>query len=117
MPNLSGSLGEALALNFLKKKGWTLLARNLRNRFGEIDLVMKDGERIVFVEVKSLRSESLSPEESIGPRKIRHLKKTALLFLQKNQWLERPARFDVVTVRLSVPQNLIEHFSDVITFP
>lgn len=118
MPNTRGALGEALAENFLKRKGFKILARNLRNSFGEIDLVAEENGVIVFVEVKSLKGDALSPQESIQQYKKEHLRKTALKFLQARGLLEQPVRFDVVAVRFSKfpAQSQIEHLVDAVSF-
>lgn len=98
-----GGKGEVLAAEFLKKRGYTIVAYNYKTRVGEIDIIAKDGETIVFVEVKT-RSDTLfaAPYESINALKIQKIKNAASLFLQK-QKREFPARFDVISITL--PKN------------
>jgi len=119
VPNVKGALGEALAELFLKQRGFLILARNFRTPFGEIDLIAQEGETVVFIEVKSLYSANLAPEESIGRRKKEHLKRAALAFLKEKGWLARLVRFDVVTIRFcqSTPGSRIEHLPDVFSYP
>mgnify|MGYP001004929930 CR=1 FL=1 len=94
-----GRGGEDLALAHLQKKGYVILERNYRCRYGEIDLIAKDGPTMVFVEVKSRRSNIFgSPEEAVGIAKQKKLSTVALYYLMEKHLDDRCARFDVVTV-------------------
>jgi putative endonuclease len=76
-----------------------ILARRFRTRAGELDLVALDGEVVVFVEVKTRRRTDCGrPSESVGLRKRARLRRTALAFLTRHAWHDRPCRFDVVEV-------------------
>ncbi len=98
-PTDIGALVEARALDLLQQAGLELLARNFRSRFGEIDLVMRDGATIVFVEVRHRASARFgSAAETIGPAKQRRLRLTAQWYLARSGLGERYiCRFDVVT--------------------
>ncbi len=99
--NKLGKLGEDIAARFLTQKGWQILERNYRSRFGEIDIVAKDKDFIVFVEVKSAKLYSSSfPKESITRRKQMQISKMALAFLKHFSLFGRNARFDVMAVYL-----------------
>lgn len=94
-----GKWGEKLAEDFLVKRGMSVLERNYRTQYGEIDLIMQDGDCTVFVEVKTRKNLDFGlPEESITRRKVRKLIQSAETFFQ--QLPERPAewRIDVVAV-------------------
>ena len=109
-----GREGEALAERYLRERGYRLLARRFRLRNGEIDLVMKDGETIVFVEVRSRASASLGhPFESIGGLKRSRIVRAARLFLAFHDLHEAPCRFDAVAVRTD-PSGIpsVEHMPD-----
>lgn len=94
-----GNEGERLAARHLKGKGYRILAKQARNRFGEIDLVALEGETIVFVEVKSLRqSRGGTPAERIDGGKQVRLTRSALAWLKRRGLLDRRSRFDVVEV-------------------
>ena len=69
-----GRQGEDLAAEHLRKAGYRILDRNVRSRLGEIDIVALDGVCIVFVEVRTVRSAAILPEESVGPAKQRQLR-------------------------------------------
>ena len=73
----TGRWGEDLAVNFLKKQGYKILARNFHSRWGEIDIVAQEGATLCFVEVKSRYSDRFgSPEEAITPFKLEAIEKT-----------------------------------------
>jgi len=93
-----GALAEQEACDFLQKQGLTFLARNYHCPFGEIDLIMREGEDIVFIEVR-LRSSTLYGDalESIHKNKQQKLLKSATHFLQKQHWLDKVNyRFDAI---------------------
>lgn len=95
-----GRVGEELAARFLQASGYVILERNWRCRSGEIDLICRKGDRIVFVEVRTRSGKGYgTPEESVDARKQRQVRETALVYLQRKGWLEKPVSFDVVAVR------------------
>lgn len=91
-----GDRGEREAARFLRRKGLRVLLRGYRTDLGEIDLIARDGEVVVFVEVKSRRQGA--PAEAVTPEKQRRLTLAALHFLKKHDLLEHPCRFDVVAI-------------------
>jgi putative endonuclease len=110
---LLGSKGESLAAQFLRKQGYSIIAHNYKTRIGEIDIIAKDGETIVFVEVKT-RSDDMfcEPYESVNTAKRQKIKNVASLYLQK-QKKEYPARFDVISITYQEDgQKSIRHIRD-----
>jgi putative endonuclease len=94
-----GNKGEELACQYLKKQGYLILERNFRIRDGEIDIIAKDKNILVFVEVKTRYSHDFGlPIESITPWKIKFLLKSALFYLQKIRWGDKPYRLDAVLI-------------------
>lgn len=95
-----GEHTENLACQYLEKKGFKLIEKNFNCRVGEIDLIMKDNNSLVFVEVRYRRSNNFgSGAESITASKQAKLIKTASLYLQQHAKLDKyPARFDVVSI-------------------
>lgn len=95
-----GRAAEDEALRFLQQKGFTLVRRNYRCRLGEIDLVMRDGPSLVFVEVRARESERFGgAAASVGPAKQRRLVAAARHFLMAHpRAAALPARFDVVAI-------------------
>lgn len=116
-----GGLGERLAENYLRKKGYKIMARNFKKRYGELDLVClhHDGraEVLVFVEVKTRGPGELMPaEEAVTLQKIGQLKKTGEYFLQRYAGkLPELMRIDVVAVELDFEAKLkkLRHIKDV----
>jgi putative endonuclease len=95
---LLGRKGESHAASFLSRKGFRILARNLATPVGEIDIVARHKEFLVFVEVKTRISEEPAPEEQINPHKMNQLTKAAKFYLSRYPPPMPPARFDVVSI-------------------
>ena len=94
-----GDLGERLAAKLLRRGGYAILARKYRCKFGEIDIVAKDRNTLVFVEVRS-RSDSGHglPSETIDYRKQEHIKRVATEFLKRFNLFDYDCRFDCISV-------------------
>jgi len=96
-----GKFGEDLARERLKDLGYRILKTNYRCSLGEVDLVARDGDILVFVEIKTRKNESLGQiKEAVNRRKQTQLSKVALAYLKSNNLWGSKARFDVVAVRL-----------------
>jgi len=97
-----GDFGEKLARRFLKNKGYRILATHFQTRIGEIDIIARDKDEIVFVEVKTRTSETFGlPEEAIDWRKQQKLIKTAQEYLFKNHLEDNPWRIDSVAIEIN----------------
>jgi putative endonuclease len=95
----TGIAGEQQACEFLKTKGYTIVDRNFRSRFGEVDIIARLGEDLVFAEVKTRNSRAFGrPSESVGWKKQQRIRKTALYYLMLHPSAEANIRFDVVEV-------------------
>lgn len=110
----SGRQAEALALQLLAAQGLKLIAQNWRCRRGELDLVMLDGDTVVFVEVRYRRHAAWGGAlESVDARKRSRLSAAAEHFLQAHpQWSRRPCRFDVVAMGAGSPPDWIRNAFD-----
>ena len=96
---IEGLSGEVEAEMYLKKKGYKILAVNYKNIVGEIDLIAKDGEYIVFVEVKKRSTKEFGlPREAVTPQKQQKIRKVAMGYLKEKRLFEKPCRFDVVDI-------------------
>lgn len=94
-----GDEGERLAARHLKQRGYRILVRQARSRFGEIDLIALDGDCLVFVEVKSRRNcRPGSPAEAVDGRKQRQITRSALAWLKRRGLLAHRCRFDVIAI-------------------
>lgn len=101
----TGKAGERLAVRALKRAGYRVLATNWRTRGGEIDIVAEQNGTIVFVEVKTRRSDSFAaPELAVNSKKRRKLARAAWRFLERNSATERDCRFDIVSI-LNEPES------------
>ena len=113
----TGQRGERLAAHFLRSRGYTILETNFRVREGELDIVARKEEFLVFVEVRTRRGTALgTPEESVTPRKKEKLIALAHTYLEAHPAPEQPWRIDVVAVELGPGSNtkirLIENAVD-----
>jgi putative endonuclease len=96
---LFGAGGERHAARYLKERGYRILKRGYASRLGEIDLIAMDGNCLVFVEVKTRRSNAAGrPDEAVNHDKQKRLTRAALAYLKRHGKLEHSARFDVVAI-------------------
>jgi putative endonuclease len=109
--------GEDLAEKYLAQKGYTLLAKNARTPYGEIDLVVQQGPITVFVEVKTRTSTAYGlPEEAVTTAKQAHLLASAEAYLQNHPTLEGDWRIDVIAIRrLPRAAPEIVHFENAVS--
>lgn len=116
---LFGQEGEAAAESYLRRKGYRILAKNLRSSLGELDLVAEDGRVLVFVEVKARRTEEFGGAiHAVHQRKQEKLIRLASQYLARHQMTNRACRFDVVLLQgtdASAPQ--IEHIQNAFDIP
>ena len=100
-----GKEGENIAADWLNSNGYTLVARNYRKRFGEVDIIATQDDYLVFIEVKTRASNQYgSPFEAVTVQKQRQLSRIAIDYLTRNKLLDIPCRFDVVSVKLAKGQ-------------
>ncbi|MCX8014420.1 MAG: YraN family protein [candidate division WOR-3 bacterium] len=105
-----GQVGEELAVKYLKSIGLKILAQNYRCHLGEIDIIAQDKNTIVFVEVKTRKSNLIvQPFESVGYKKQMKIKSLAEYYLQENNILNYEARFDVLSIVKKNNETLIEY--------
>ena len=106
-----GNLGETIAANYLKNKGYKIIALNYANssgrRLGEIDIIAEDPAKneLVFVEVKARemqKFQNTNPEENVNYHKLRKLDKIAYFYVQQNNLVDRDYRFDVISVWINL---------------
>lgn len=110
-----GSLGECIAVKYLENKGFTIITRNYRKKWGEIDIIAEKSEILHFIEVKSVSCENLMkfdlnvsrvtdayrPEDNIHPQKLKRLARTIQTYLfEKYPQTEPEWLFDAITVKI-----------------
>ncbi|MBW2328178.1 MAG: YraN family protein [Deltaproteobacteria bacterium] len=97
----TGQTGEDLAVCYLENQGYTIVERNYRKRIGEIDIIARDGECLVFIEVKTRTNRRFgSPFDAVDFRKQQQISRVALAFMTQHRCGEVPVRFDVIGVHL-----------------
>ena len=108
-----GRLGEELAVSELARRGYAVTARRYRTRCGEIDIVAEHGGVLVFVEVKARADDEFgTAAEAVTPWKQRRLTRMANDYLTRERIVDRPCRFDVVTVMFDGAEPRIEVFEN-----
>lgn len=110
-----GRWGEGLAEEYLSDQGYASIGSNIRTEYGEIDLLMSDGTELVFVEVKTRRSDRFGmPEESITTNKMRNMVLSAEAYLQSQNDFASEYRIDVVAIRVIKGKEIeIRHIENV----
>jgi putative endonuclease len=104
-----GKKGEELAIAQLRALKYKIIERNFKCALGEIDIIAREKDMLVFVEVKTRRTKDFGgPAAAVNQRKQRQLSKVALTYLNQKKLAEMPARFDVVAVELIPPVPRIE---------
>lgn len=107
-----GDKGEVLAVKLLKKKGYRIIKQNYRTPVGEIDIIARDGETLVFIEVKTRESiEYGLPFEAVNSAKKRKIANVAKLYLKKLKQIP-PCRFDIVSIYYKNEKPECELFID-----
>ncbi len=104
-----------MAEKYLRKKGFSVLERNYKNKYGEIDIIAQSGDVLVFVEVRSSSTQNFgSPEETVDHKKMEKMKKNALALTTLWKW-EGACRLDLVCVFLYKNGELkkVEHYEDI----
>jgi len=111
-----GNEAEDTAVELLLNKGYQIIKRNfIYGRIGEIDIVAKDGNTVVFVEVKSRKTNEYgSPLESVTPKKQKILRRVAEGYYYINKLNDVESRFDIIAIDYSVKPPAIEHLVNAI---
>jgi len=104
-----GQLGEDMAARHLQQLGYVILERNYRCREGEVDIIARDGERLVFVEVRARRGTAFgTPKESVTARKQARLVMLARNYLQQHNCSDVDWGIDVVALQFT-PRGVLRH--------
>lgn len=107
----TGRIGEEIAKDYLEKKGYKIIERNYKTKYGEIDLVARDGKELVIIEVRAKMGENFgTPEESLDKRKLRKLQFNAQGYASKTGW-RGPCRIDAVCIVLNQVMHSLERLS------
>lgn len=110
-----GFKGEDIASNFLKKKGYKIIQRNYKCKYGEIDIIAEQNKVIAFIEVRTVQSENFGiPQDFITNIKTDHISKSALNYIKKENLFEHSCRFDFIAITFShtLSEPKIEHIEN-----
>ncbi len=109
-----GKSGEQMAARFLRKKGYRILELNYRTGRGEIDIIARNGQILVFIEVKTRKSDFLeSPLAAVTIKKQRQISMVAQEYLRSNNLFDSEARFDVIAIKIKDGRHPhIEHIEN-----
>lgn len=108
-----GIMGESKAVEYLKKKGYTIVERNYRTKVGEIDIIARKGNTLVFIEVKTRSNMNYGfPYEAVNKRKLDKIIKTSLIYIKQKGDKGYQVRYDIIEVFLS-NDSKINHIENV----
>ena len=108
-----GKIGEDIAVEFLKKKGYRILERNFRFERGEIDIIAEYAGALIFVEVKARRSISFgTPHEAVTAQKQLQIRKIADGYIFSHEIDDTACRFDIIAIRYAGKNIDIQHFEN-----
>ena len=108
-----GSRGEDLACEYLMLQGLRIVGRNFRLHRGEIDIVAREGEYLVFCEVKCRESDACGrPEYAVTAGKVKQIRKVAEGYLAKHAIRNQACRFDVIAIQFSGARGTLNHIRD-----
>ncbi len=109
-----GKIGEDIATSHLKKLNYKIIERNFRTRTGEIDIIAKDKNELVFVEVKTRTTTFFgNPAEAVNFIKKEHIYKTAKYYLYKNKLENAFVRFDVIEIYFNNNKYKVVHLKNI----
>lgn len=112
-----GDRGEDIAVKYLKKRKYKVLARNYLTKYGEVDIIAKDPDAVAFIEVKSRKEGArVNPLYSVNQRKQMQICKAAQDYITKKRIRGKMFRFDVITVIFKEPEPEIELIKDAFEF-
>ena len=112
-----GNFGEILAKNFLITRNYTIIDSNIKLGYLEIDLIAREKDQLVFVEVKTRTSLTLGPaEDALASSQIKNLKRAISIFCARNRINLNKVRLDFIAIDLNIKSKLakIKHFKDII---
>lgn len=111
-----GKQGEEIAAQYLKEKGYQILERNFYAKRGEIDIIAKEKQEIVFVEVKTRSNHQYgNPAEAVNLHKIHHIYDTAKYYIYRKKLENIPTRFDVIEIDINFLKQIyqINHIKNI----
>ena len=109
-----GKQGEEITSDFLIKKGYKILCRNWHSRFGEVDIIAQKNNQIIFIEVKTRKTDSMgSGIESVTRKKINKIIRTGISYLNKNNIQYKSYKIEIVVLKLENSSVNIKHYKSI----
>lgn len=109
-----GNIGEQIAVEYLEKNNYKILKRNFYCKHGEIDIIAKENQEIVFVEVKTRSGIDFGqPSEAVNGVKLKHMYRAAKYFLYKSNCMNCFIRFDVIEVLVEDGKFNVNHIKQI----
>lgn len=110
-----GNLGEKVVKQYLEKKNYKIIQTNFLCKQGEIDIIAKEGEEYVFIEVKTRGNDKFGfPRDAVDEKKEKHIKSASKYYIYINYLQNKPIRFDVIEVKFKADKYLINHIKNVL---
>ncbi len=112
-----GYFGEKLAQNYLKRKGYKIIEANVKTSYKEIDIIARQKDMLVFVEVKTRTSQSFGKaNEGIGYYKLQNLKKAITYYLSRNDKFNQNFRLDLIAIDINryTKTAYLKHYKEII---
>ena len=111
-----GKIGEDIAVRYLQEQGYLIVERNFQCKQGEIDIIAKDKEEIVFLEVKTRTNESYGkPKEAVNVTKKKHIYNSAGYYVYLQHLENKPIRIDVIEIYKKKEKYILNHIKQAIT--
>lgn len=108
-----GRKGEKETARFLERLDYSIVSRNYKCSYGEIDIIARDKEELVFVEVKTRCSKKYGEaREAVNQYKKKHIKKAAAYYIYKNRLESQLTRFDVIEVYVKEDKMYLKHIQN-----
>lgn len=109
-----GKFGEEKACSFLKNQGYWILCTNFTTNQGEIDIIARDKDEYVFIEVKTRMSKKFgNPVEAVNKEKMKHILRTSKFYIYVNKLENKCIRYDIVEVYIGEKNLFINHIKNV----
>ena len=109
-----GKKGEDFSSEYLEKNGYKIIVRNFSNRRGEIDIIAIENDTLIFVEVRTVSTPLIDPEETITAEKRKRIRRTAEYFLLKNpEFADQDLRFDLCAVEMKREMPVLRHLKNI----
>lgn len=112
----TGKIGEDISVRYLQQSGYTIIERNFECKQGEIDIIARDKEELVFIEVKT-RSSALYglPKEAVDKTKKKHIYRSAEYYVYAKHLENKAIRIDVIEVYKKQGKFMVHHIKQAIT--